>query len=362
MERHLSDEQIDELLQTAERVPKFESGRSALEEAYQHLDHCEICNQRLLAQERVMETLKFLGVDAPSPPGADCPPDKNVWLQIAAGIEMDALNPVLEHAAHCDHCGPLLREAVEDMTADLTPEEEARLGELVSSSEAWQRGMAVRLSQPQPPTRTEKLASEHRRSSLQQWFSPLRLGLAVALALVAVLGVYQFRSARNAGGGNGHEQGGVSAPASPVPEPQAENKNGTTPAASREVESQVASLVLEPGLTRGGGQLKRLALPEGTRSVRLSLPLREPAKGKLHESLLTVERKRIWSGVSDASRSQTNGSVLSIEIPASLLPPNDYLVEVSRESPQGSEVLESYVFRVTRPPAAQNPSSQGENP
>lgn len=78
--------------------------------------------------------LSRLRASGSAAPGPDCPPDSEL-LEIASGMtrgaEADAL---LSHSASCDHCGQLLREALEDFSNEVSDEEEAVLASLKPSS------------------------------------------------------------------------------------------------------------------------------------------------------------------------------------------------------------------------------------
>jgi hypothetical protein len=83
---------------------------------------------------------------APTP---ECPSD-DALRQLAAGLTpddaaatRDALaTKLLKHAATCNHCGPLLRTYTELFSDDFTPEEQAALANLQSSSTDWQQQTA----------------------------------------------------------------------------------------------------------------------------------------------------------------------------------------------------------------------------
>ncbi|HEY2362599.1 MAG TPA: hypothetical protein VGK36_15875 [Candidatus Angelobacter sp.] len=79
---------------------------------------------------------------APTP---ECPSD-DALRQLAAGLTPDTLAAQLtQHAATCDHCGPLLRTFTEDFSDDFTPEEHAALANLQSSSAKWQKTTARKM-------------------------------------------------------------------------------------------------------------------------------------------------------------------------------------------------------------------------
>jgi hypothetical protein len=76
----------------------------------------------------------------------ECPSDDDL-RQLAAGLSSDAVATKLtQHAATCDHCGPLLRIFTEDFSDDFTPEEQAALANLQSGSERWQRDLAKKMA------------------------------------------------------------------------------------------------------------------------------------------------------------------------------------------------------------------------
>jgi CHAT domain-containing protein/tetratricopeptide (TPR) repeat protein len=52
----------------------------------------------------------------------------------------------MQHAANCDHCGPLLRRAIEDFADNPTANEESLLKGLTTNDPQWQKGFAGRLS------------------------------------------------------------------------------------------------------------------------------------------------------------------------------------------------------------------------
>jgi CHAT domain-containing protein len=79
---------------------------------------------------------------APTP---ECP-SSDALRQFAAGLTPDALAAKLtQHAATCDHCGPLLRTFTEDFSDDFTPEEQSALANLKSSSTKWQKNTARKM-------------------------------------------------------------------------------------------------------------------------------------------------------------------------------------------------------------------------
>jgi hypothetical protein len=142
-----------------------------------HLADCPSCRNRLLDFHRAHFAL-LAGVSAPGGTEAADSSGKNLGLgdakhpadpllrttstpecpsnddlrQLAAGLSPDAVAAKLtQHAATCDHCGLLLKDYTEDFSDDFTPEEQAALAKLQSSSEGWQKALAKKMASFQQP-------------------------------------------------------------------------------------------------------------------------------------------------------------------------------------------------------------------
>jgi tetratricopeptide (TPR) repeat protein len=101
----------------------------------------------------------------------ECPSD-DALHQLAAGLSPDATatddalaTKLLQHAATCDHCGPLLRAFTEDFSDDFTPEEQAALANLKSASAGWQRQTARKMLHE----KNTALAVRDSSSKLSHW-------------------------------------------------------------------------------------------------------------------------------------------------------------------------------------------------
>jgi tetratricopeptide (TPR) repeat protein len=126
-----------------------------------HLADCPSCRSRLLDFQRTHFALlanaklakpALAGSKLGDPKLADpqlntastpeCPSEDDL-RQVAAGLCPDAVAAMLtHHAATCDHCGPMLRTYTEDFSDDFSPEEQAVLANLQSSSASWQKKTA----------------------------------------------------------------------------------------------------------------------------------------------------------------------------------------------------------------------------
>jgi CHAT domain-containing protein/cytochrome c-type biogenesis protein CcmH/NrfG len=97
------------------------------------------------------EELARLRFSGSRPRGSDCPPE-SVLMNLAAGIFIKDSEIYVNHAAQCEHCGPLLREVASDLAEGLSLEDEKRMEQLRSASPEWQRDFAQRLSGADQPS------------------------------------------------------------------------------------------------------------------------------------------------------------------------------------------------------------------
>jgi len=83
------------------------------------------CQRRLEQAVAVNRKLASLQIAAPAAPGKLCPEDDE-WMNVAAGLGNEGVSQqMLEHAANCDHCGPLLKEATAVLSDESSAEEKS---------------------------------------------------------------------------------------------------------------------------------------------------------------------------------------------------------------------------------------------
>ncbi len=185
---HLSPEEIEQVLWASRGAPTEQAGAAGpeWEEARQHLEVCEICRreaQLLQAGELELAKLKPLRSGLPGPA---CPPNSE-WLRVAAGLApTETAERWVNHAAQCDYCGPLLRQAAEEFSEELTAEEEGLLASLESAQPGWQREWAQKLSAAARPARAEPRAAPAWVRWAMGWPGWAFAALAVALVAVSV--------------------------------------------------------------------------------------------------------------------------------------------------------------------------------
>ena len=102
---------------------------------------------------------------------------------------------------------------------------------------------------------------------------------------------------------------------------------------------------LAPGLSRGGEGSRRLILAPGMDTVRLDLELKKAGFAAYRMELQTLDGDLLWS-----ERSAAPGKQLLFVLPARVLRPGDYLVEVKGTTPGGeTELAGDYYFTVVAP-------------
>ncbi len=142
---HLSDAQIEEYANTVATARPEAGDRPEQIEA--HLADCPACRDRILASQRAWLALLTVPVNTPlradhPGPGPDCPGEDDL-RNLAAGLfPLKSAANLTQHAAQCDHCGPLLRLYTEDFSDDLGADDQPVLAKLKSSSSGWQKKLA----------------------------------------------------------------------------------------------------------------------------------------------------------------------------------------------------------------------------
>lgn len=199
VDKHLSDEQIDWLV--AHEQGEIHGGppQESLQEALRHLAGCLECQQIVSLHINFERNLRKLRETGGAGSSQECPPLERLRA-VAAGIKSDEESEkVLDHAAHCDYCGPLLREATKDFASDLTSEEESVLAQLPSSQREIQRKLGRRLAAAQRPADARpRLVLPRALERLTAALTPTRWIYAAAglITLVAIGSWLAVRSTR----------------------------------------------------------------------------------------------------------------------------------------------------------------------
>lgn len=171
--KHIDNQELNALAPSRSEAGRESLGLSAdvVREAQLHVRSCLDCGKKVWKYWLLVNRLSIVTSEL-APAGRDCPSDDDVnWFELAAGLwpELKAAQ-LIQHAALCDHCGPLLRAATR-MEHYPTPAEQRMVA-----------GLTVRQHNeaPAPPSR-----------HLPIWLSTK--WFAAAMALILLAGVWAAR-------------------------------------------------------------------------------------------------------------------------------------------------------------------------
>jgi CHAT domain-containing protein/cytochrome c-type biogenesis protein CcmH/NrfG len=153
-----------------------------------HLADCDSCREQFEELASLDRQLKSLRPPQSQLRESACP-DPGVWREIASSPTPAAQTlTCIEHASRCDHCGPLLREAVADLIGlhgEITGAERNYVATLESSRVEWQQKLAQRISG------TLSSAPGRKATTARSWWQTSwvpRLAM-VGVSLLAVVGM-----------------------------------------------------------------------------------------------------------------------------------------------------------------------------
>lgn len=107
----------------------------------------------------------------------------------------------------------------------------------------------------------------------------------------------------------------------------------------------VLAFALSPGAVRGSGELTKISVRPETREVSIRLDLAAAEYSSYRAVLQTVEGRELSSQTLRAGRRM----FVQLNVPARLLAPGDYQIQLSGVKPSGEpEEIDSYYFRVLK--------------
>lgn len=184
-QQHIGAEELARLLEQA-RI--HADGTGSVAALTPHLADCESCREQfeeLSSLDRQLQNMRPAKSDKRE---IDCP-DAAVWREIAGSpTPAEQTLAYIEHASRCDHCGPLLREAVADLIAlhgKVSEAERKHIAGLESSHLEWQQRLAQRIAGTATAT-PEREAATGRSWWRTSWVP--RVAIA-GVSLLAVVGV-----------------------------------------------------------------------------------------------------------------------------------------------------------------------------
>jgi hypothetical protein len=246
---------------------------------------------------------------------------------------------------------PIERRGFES-TVLATPAGRQRLGAINAIRQAAR--IAVHRPAPAAPTLRDRIAA----------FFQLPAPLAVALATVAVIAsiasvtLLMDRQRLRDEAADAHrrllaaEHAQVAAPAAPevvtALEPPPAPPLAVAPVTARAATPLVA-LSLRAGALRGEGPgFRRVALPPDALVLRLTLEMADTTAREYHADVTDADGERVIAIAGLPAHQRGAVGAVIVDIPASVVPPGDYQVQLSDAAGTGSP-LPRYAFRVLRP-------------
>jgi hypothetical protein len=170
-----------------------------------------------------------------------------------------------------------------------------------------------------------------------------RYALAAAAMLLLAIGVWLVIETRRApSGGRPQQAQQQPPPARPQTPPDAPNT------ASGQAGSQplaIATFVLPPGLARDANDGRPFVLPEGTQTVRLSLPLEQGDEYPIYRAeLRTTSGQSVWKADSARAATDAAGRAVVLDISADLLQADRYELTLTGVISGTAEDIGYYYF------------------
>ncbi len=112
---------------------------------------------------------------------------------------------------------------------------------------------------------------------------------------------------------------------------------------------KIFAVTLVPGLTRDGGDIKRISIPPDVGTVQLRLQLTRDEYTSYRVVLLRDDRSKVWTGDNLQAKSYGGKSLIVTDVPAQFFTLGDYQIKVSGRLADGTfENVATYPLRVTR--------------
>jgi CHAT domain-containing protein/tetratricopeptide (TPR) repeat protein len=190
-DKHLDSDELDRLV-SSQRTSVSDLRQlleQSLRETRRHVESCPDCSQKLQMHKSVHSEILRMRAPNSSPLTPECIGDAE-WLEVAAGLYPETkTRELMKHAAQCEHCGPLLKNAAEALVDETTPSEETWLASLPSTSQEWRKNMAdiLRSGSAARDASPEKQNKKEAAPWWQALFSGPRPAVAFAGIAVAVM-------------------------------------------------------------------------------------------------------------------------------------------------------------------------------
>lgn len=187
---HLTQQELDLLL-----VPELVSSSepqgipTEIEGIREHLAMCAQCREILDSETTAQAQLNRLRAVAPGP---HCPSEQKLQQCAAGVLGKEESVQLLQHAATCEHCGPVLKSAAALFSDETTQDEKDAVSQLAASSASWQRELAIRLDK-------SDYKENARRQRVRFGFRSLIFATATAAIVIIVLIAFRYRTSDQLG-------------------------------------------------------------------------------------------------------------------------------------------------------------------
>jgi CHAT domain-containing protein len=190
---HLSIEQIELLLGAPTESAHGSASSELIEQARRHLEGCKQCQGLLSMHKGSNGILRKLRAEISGEPSEGCPPLGSLYAFAGGLLKGEEASQLFEHVAGCDHCAPLLRQATEVLSEEVTAEERETIASLRGSDRDYQADLARRLAfsnvidreAPKQLAPDRGMAGHDRRPESWRW----ALAMAAVCVVLALAGV-----------------------------------------------------------------------------------------------------------------------------------------------------------------------------
>ena len=221
----------------------------------------------------------------------------------------------------------------EYLDAELPADERRRFEEIYLSSSA-KRLRVDTIRQLRLATGANRHQRSHPRAAFRipaAWQRYAPLAAAAALVIAAVFTTWRAQD---------------NSQSTAAPQTTAQRSTAPTPtgAAATAPTTNIVALALSPIATRSASTSPSLVIPTGTDAVALDLGVDSLPASATRVDLATVAGRPVWSG---APAPVADRNAVKVQVPASQLPPDDYIVTLYGRHPSAGEAeLHRYFLRI----------------